>query len=831
MLRAKLWRKQMNEKDNKVKRNAKNALPVSFLMPLVCLIIGILLSGLKVSLIISLSLFALLMILFTVLKNHKVKNLLICLLIILAANQYTVFYHFQYSHHISKLLNEKSVIQQKMTMMLDSEPIKKKDRFRYTARLISINQKSVSGKLYCYTQNDSLQIGQKIEALVQIEKPVYHNPGESLWILAMQNEGISASANIVHIYKIYQPEKNLPVLIKMKMSLSFIKSKLYQIMDQKFVPYSDLMKAILTGNTSVLSDYNSNRNIISYAHYQQAGVLHLLAVSGLHTGLIYMIFYTLISIINRTLARYLSIAFLAIFSGICGFSPSVLRASLMISMLIISKIVQRKQNFWQILSLSVFIILIINPRQLYDIGLLLSVTAVIALYLIHQIFSLKDQIVIHKNTGSETKLSKVGFFLEDHPRIQKICLLLSASFMISLFSSPFSFYFFNQLNLNALISNLFLIPLFSLLLSTGLAVLITPEYLFFFKYFKLSLDFLVFLLEKSLNLMENINFIFYDAINIYQMCLLLTLFLLVVLHLRYLKHKSKIIIPVYLGFVLLFFLLKTSDQPLSKVVFFSTGTSDAFLISTRDKENIVIDTADLNGYKAQIENQLIPYCLKNHIQTIDYLIISHPHSDHISGLPAICKKLNVNTLIVSDKIIQDSLYLDMINQCKNQFQTIQLISDTCTINLQHSKLKFLHPDKKYQPEHLNNSSLVVKWSENDFDFLFTGDIEHEAENWIVNHYGEELKSEFLKIPHHGSKTGSSISFLEEVQPLVAVIPAAKKNRFNFPHQQTLGFLSALNCQYFITGSDGAIICKLNSDYTEVHAFTKPDHKYYIKAHR
>ena len=76
-----------------------------------------------------------------------------------------------------------------------------------------------------------------------------------------------------------------------------------------------------------------------------------------------------------------------------------------------------------------------------------------------------------------------------------------------------------------------------------------------------------------------------------------------------------------------------------------------------------------------------------------------------------------------------------------------------------------------------------------------------------------------------------MSFLEEVQPLVAVIPAAKKNRFNFPHQQTLGFLSALNCQYFITGSDGAIICKLNSDYTEVHAFTKPDHKYYIKAHR
>ena len=262
----------------------------------------------------------------------------------------------------------------------------------------------------CYTFSDDLAYGQTFEALLSIDKFKQTNPNETIWSTIYENNRISANASISDIISISPDIQNLSLTQKLFLKVQIIKEKLYESIDAKFPLYSALIKAALTGNTSFLSEEDENNTAVSHAHFRHAGVLHLLAVSGLHTGLIFFAVFTLLSLININFARIASLFFLLFFAALCDFSPSVMRASLMISILMISTVVQRKQNFWQIISLTVLIILIFNPNTIFNVSFLLSFTAVLAL-----------------NT-----IGKLTNYLLPNQRLRKVLFIVLSSFLITL---------------------------------------------------------------------------------------------------------------------------------------------------------------------------------------------------------------------------------------------------------------------------------------------------------------------------------------------------------------------------------------------------------------
>ncbi|HPX10287.1 MAG TPA: hypothetical protein PLK65_03740 [Candidatus Cloacimonas sp.] len=115
-------------------------------------------------------------------------------------------------------------------------------------------------------------------------------------------------------------------------------------------------------------------------------------------------------------------------------------------------------------------------------------------------------------------------------------------------------------------------------------------------------------------------------------------------------------------------------------------------------------------------------------------------------------------------------------------------------------MKFLHPDKSYHPLNENNASLVCRLDTKKESFLFTGDIEADAENYLVDNYAQELKADFLKIPHHGSRSSSSSEFLQAVNPQEVWITASRRNSYHFPHPETIKRLQKQQCQILLTGN-------------------------------
>ncbi|MGL4990203.1 MAG: ComEC/Rec2 family competence protein [Sarcina sp.] len=262
---------------------------------------------------------------------------------------------------------------------------------------------------------------------------------------------------------------------------------------------------------------------------------------------------------------------------------------------------------------------------------------------------------------------------------------------------------------------------------------------------------------------------------------------------------KKIFILIFLLFNSLSIFISCDQTSNLEVHFIDIGQGDSILIKT-NFNNILIDSGPNDS-----EERLLKYLRKNNINTLDYLISTHPHEDHIGNHDAILKNLKVKN-ILAPKTIYDSL--DFNNMKKELLKQNLLIE---IVDTNHSKiyldsdtfLEFLHPtSSKY--ENINNESATIKLTHFDNTFLFTGDIEKDAELELLN-YKEILNSKVLKVAHHGSSTSSTLEFLTAVSPEISVISCGIKNKFNHPSNASLINLNSVNSKIYRTDEDGTII--------------------------
>lgn len=247
-----------------------------------------------------------------------------------------------------------------------------------------------------------------------------------------------------------------------------------------------------------------------------------------------------------------------------------------------------------------------------------------------------------------------------------------------------------------------------------------------------------------------------------------------------------------------------TNSPLTVKVL-DIGQGDAILIRAAG-QTVLVDTGDIGT-----KDKLAAYIKKEGITTIDKVIITHPHADHLGGMSSILENFNVNQIYDSGQTTTTALYrkyLSLVQSKKIPFSVLTAGTEIVIAN--DIKLKILAPEKPFiKDSELNNNSIVAKLIYHDFSMLLTGDAEKESEERMLKKYKTELKSTILKAGHHGSNTSSSVSFLKAVAPEAAIISLGANNDYHHPHPSTLKKYGEAKAKVYRTDTDGTVT--INSD--------------------
>ncbi|MFZ5559650.1 MAG: ComEC/Rec2 family competence protein [Patescibacteria group bacterium] len=269
------------------------------------------------------------------------------------------------------------------------------------------------------------------------------------------------------------------------------------------------------------------------------------------------------------------------------------------------------------------------------------------------------------------------------------------------------------------------------------------------------------------------------------------------------QKKQKIGLLIFLfiiAIIIWIFVFKQEGNKFLKVEFFDIGQGDAIFIETMDKKQILIDGGPDLSILEKIGREMPFYD-----RYIDLIILSHPEADHLSGLIEIIKRYQIGAIIMTGIFRDTEQYKEWLRNIERKNIPIYLAKSGGEINFNNGiRFDILYPFETLVGKELsesNNTSIVGKLVYNNFEALFTGDIEKSVENKLIS-AGVNLKSDILKIAHHGSKTSTSEEFLKAVNAILAVIPVGKDNKYGHPHQEVLERLA--NLGIFQTDRDGDV---------------------------
>ncbi len=228
------------------------------------------------------------------------------------------------------------------------------------------------------------------------------------------------------------------------------------------------------------------------------------------------------------------------------------------------------------------------------------------------------------------------------------------------------------------------------------------------------------------------------------------------------------------------------------------GQGDALLISTSKQNHILIDGGPGNKILSELSAVMPPS-----FREIDLLILTHPHLDHMEGLISVLQRFDVKAVLMSAPSYDSLVYKAFLDAVYDEGSAIYFAQANTDFRLGEVEMDVLYPFENMTDipiENINNASPVIKISN---WLLLTGDAEQEVESNILES-GIDIDVDVLKAGHHGSRSSSTLEFLEAVSPRVMLISAGKENPFGHPHPETLDKAKNLGIQVLRTDLDGRI---------------------------
>ena len=254
------------------------------------------------------------------------------------------------------------------------------------------------------------------------------------------------------------------------------------------------------------------------------------------------------------------------------------------------------------------------------------------------------------------------------------------------------------------------------------------------------------------------------------------------------------------------------------VTVMDVGQGDSILIEAPSGKNVLIDggSSGKNGYITK--RIVLPTLRKKGINKLDCVILTHPHEDHVGGLPYVLEKIETDLVLDSGQVHTSPAYYRFLQVIERKNVPYRIARAGQVLDLGEGVIGYiLHPSEPMMVgtnSNLDNNSVVLKVVYNKTVFLFTGDLQREGEDKILSS-GCNVKSNILKVGHHGSRTSTTDEFLRAVDPEYAVVSVGAKNKYGHPSKSVLERLNGFGVMVFRTDLDGAVIFKSDGERIKI----------------
>ena len=545
--------------------------------------------------------------------------------------------------------------------------------------------------------------------------------------------------NYIFNAKDYKIKKQNNILYKLK-------NILYKRMEA--ISNNEYLRALLLGDTTS----------VDIEEFQSNGISHLFAISGLHMGFIIAI---VLKIFKKVPHKNILLCFILWFYAfLVNFSPSILRVVIVYTITFIVKKLKIKLSNMEILSFSFFLLLLINPFNLYDVGFQYT-------FLIAYSLAILDLNKIKLN-------------------------LFQKSLFIFLVTIPITAINNYEINLLAIILNLIFIPFFTLIIfPLGFITFVIPSFNSCFQFF--------------LNIFVNLNKFFlnisFGKLVIFKCSFVVWLVYGFLLWLIFVKKKNKLFLGIIgMGICLTFY------PKLDKAFYYTVlnvGQGDSSLIITpHQKEVILIDTggnfSEQKNYQAK---NIATYIKSLGIFKIDYLILTHGDYDHMGNASFLLSKIKIMNVIFN-RDEYNELEKSLIEKLNKR--NISYIKDIDKLRVGNISFTFLNT-KLYDNENDNSNVIYFKYFK--YKFLLMGDAGTSREKDILKKYKIQ-DIDFYKVGHHGSKTSTDKDFIDVIRPSYSFISVGENNLYGHPKDEVLKILK--NSHIYRTDIDGTINVKIDN---------------------
>ncbi|MDP3706091.1 MAG: DNA internalization-related competence protein ComEC/Rec2 [Legionellaceae bacterium] len=652
-----------------------------------------------------------------------------------------------------------------------------KTQFQFLIEQLNDERISATVLLSCYEHCPDLRAGQYWQLQAKLKKPInLANPGGFDYVSWLSTRHIQWVGNVRNTSFKQIPSKTTSY------SLIMLREKLSDIL-AKIDPDEETL-GVFESLTIGLTNHVKKPQ---WDLFRQTGTTHLIDISGEHIAIVAGCSFWLLKWLWKHMGqlclkypapKIASVGAMLItygYSLVAGFAVPTQRALITSFFMLSCHVFNQRFSIWQAWRYALFAVLLFEPHSVLMLGFYFSFIAVAILILINQRLKYKG--------------------IRKMMTMQLACLF---GLM------PLTLYWFSYGSLNGFLANLIAIPWvgfvivpFALIIALLSPWVVIPYSVVVLKW---SIHFLlVYLTFIDSYAKYNISYTFVDAFSPLALMLVMALF-------AFLPVMRLFPAAAVLGIASFFPQYEKITPGDARIDVLDVGQGLAIVVSTA--QHVLVYDTGMKFYQGGDMGKLaiIPYLRTLGLKQLDKVIISHPDLDHRGGLESLEQNYKIKELIVDDPVFYK-----------------RGVSCHTHASWQWDGVSFRFFPISTLMKSKNNNSCILQIANRAGKVLFSGDIERPAEQYLVTKYAKDLASTIMLIPHHGSKTSSSASFIEQIAPKYAVVSYGFDNRYHFPHQKAMQVYHEHQIPVFNTLDCGMVSIHLQPEHMTPRCYRANDY--------